>query len=160
MPKPAREVRLSFRFKDGTTDSLPLDAAMEQMLRQWHALAESADPATRVAARENIRRDTAEQARLIGETIVAGRQRRAAGAAKKPPRRSPLRQSIIQAMRPLRAEGLSLHQALLSLAHSPPGALRVNKEGSRWACRNEDEDWPTELLTRSQLQELFKATGK
>ena len=67
------------------------------------------------------------------------------------------RQAIIEAMGPLRAEEMTFHAAMLSLAHSPVGALRVRKEGDCWRCENEDEDWPPELLTRDQLQELFKA---
>lgn len=84
-------------------------------------------------------------------------QRRSASSKPRQPRRSPLRQSIVDALRTLRADGQSLHDALRSLTHSPPGALRVRKEGDCWRCENEDEDWPPELLTRQQLNELFKA---
>ncbi len=91
------------------------------------------------------------------EVLEALAQRRNAGRKPKPPRRSPLRQAIIEAMGPLRAEEMTFHAAMLSLAHSPVGALRVRKEGDCWRCENEDEDWPPELLTRDQLQELFKA---
>ena len=49
MPKQPREARLSFRFSDGTTEALPLSAVVEGFLRQWHALAQSSDPATKLA---------------------------------------------------------------------------------------------------------------
>ncbi len=160
MPKQPREARLSFRFSDGTTEALPLPAVVEAALRQWHALAQSSDPATKLAAQEAIKRASAQQAMLVAENIAAAHQRRTAGAAKKPARRSPLRQAIVEAMRPLRAEGYNLHQALLSLAQSPKSALRLRKEGADWHCQNEDEDWPPELLTRAQLTELFKAAAK
>lgn len=91
------------------------------------------------------------------DRLQALAQKRNAGRKPKPPRRSPLRQAIIEAMGPLRAEEMTFHRAMLSLAHSPVGALRVRKEGNCWRCENEDEDWPSELLTREQLQELFKA---
>ena len=79
------------------------------------------------------------------------------GKSPKPPRRSNLRQAVIEAMKPLRAEEMTFHRAMLSLTHSPAGALRVRKEGNCWRCENEDEDWPPELLSREQLQALFKA---
>lgn len=91
------------------------------------------------------------------DRLQALTQKRNAGRRPKPPRRSPLRQAIIEAMGPLRAEEMTFHAAMLSLAHSPVGALRVRKEGNCWHCENENEDWPPELLTREQLQELFKA---
>lgn len=91
------------------------------------------------------------------EVLEALAQRRNAGRKPKPSRRSPLRQAIIEAMGPLRAEEMAFHAAMLSLVHSPVGALRVRKEGDCWRCENEDEDWPPELLTREQLQGLYKA---
>lgn len=94
------------------------------------------------------------------DRLQAMNQRRSAGRKGKPPRRSQLRQLIVEAMRPLRAEGMTLHEALLSLAHSPSGALRLRKEGAAWHCENEDEDWPPEVLTHKRLTGLFKAAGK
>lgn len=74
----------------------------------------------------------------------------------KPPRRSPLRREIVEAMRPLRAEGLTLHETLRSLTHSPEGPLRMEKRGEKWRCYDADEDWQPEDLSRTQLAELFK----
>ncbi len=91
------------------------------------------------------------------DDLQAAIQRRNAGRQNKPPRRSPLRQAVIDAMRPARAARLTMHETLLSLMHSPPGALRIKKVGGNFLIENEDEDWSPELLTRAQLQELFKA---
>lgn len=85
---------------------------------------------------------------------------RASAAKPRQPRRTPLRQCIVDALRPLRADGLTLDDAMRSFTHSPDGALRVVKAGACWRCENEDESWPPELLTRAQLRELFKAAAK
>lgn len=91
------------------------------------------------------------------EGIDQRAQRAKAGRAKKPSRRAPLRQAIVEAMRPLRADGMTLHEVLRSLTQSPPGALRVMKDGANWHARHEDEDWPPEVLTLEQLRGLYSA---
>ena len=87
---------------------------------------------------------------------------RASASKPRQARRSPLRQCVVDALRPLRGDGLTLDAALRSLTHSPDAALRVVKVGDCWRCDNEDEDWPPELLTREQMNRLFKSakTGR
>lgn len=91
------------------------------------------------------------------ERINTLSRNRANGRKTKPPRRSPLRQSIVSAMLQLRRDGKTQHETLVSLTTSPVGSLRVRKQGALYECHDEDHDWPSEHLTRDQMSTLFKA---
>lgn len=139
--------------------------AIDSRLRQF-------DPAAYWRRVAQINEEAAEDNRQAGQRVELRaamaaisdaerlHQRKEAGAHPKPPRRSPLRRGIVEAMRPLRAESLDLTHTLISLRASPPSGWEVTKEGACWRFENEDEDWPSELLTREQLRELFKDAKK
>lgn len=127
--------------------------------RYWRLRSEAQDAELARTAEDLAATSSAALSRFFDD-VQARYQKKRAGRTAKPPRRAPLRWAIVEAMRPLRQEGLTLHEVLTSLAHSPPGALRMRKQGAAWHCENEDEDWPPELLTREQLGELYKDAGK
>jgi hypothetical protein len=81
---------------------------------------------------------------------------------KSKPRRSPLRQLIVNELTPLKANGLSLKEAIVSLKNSPNSSLRIT-EPNPDEYRITDDDATTvaaENIGFNALQDLFKAANK
>lgn len=81
---------------------------------------------------------------------------------KSKPRRSPLRQLIVNELTPLKANGLSLKEAIASLKNSPNSSLRITEQNPD-EYRITDDDATTgavENMGINALQDLFKAANK
>ncbi len=129
----------------------------EYWRRRAGFLQDAAEHNEREAERHFVRASAADWADF-------GRQQQRVDASKggRKPRRSPLRQEIVEAMRSRRADGLDQLQVLISLMHSPVGDLRVTKvDEDHWRFENESEDWPPEELSyKTTLKNYFAEAGK
>lgn len=145
------------RFQRGIERRLLAFDTAEYWRRRAGALQEAAEHNEREAERNFMRAGVADWADF-------GRQQQRVGASKlgRKPRRSPLRQEIVEAMRSRRANGLDQLQVLISLMHSPVGDLRVTKaDEEHWRFENESEDWPPEELRyKTTLKNYFAEAGK
>lgn len=78
----------------------------------------------------------------------------------KRPKRSAIRQKLVDALTDLRsnASGISMHHALVALKTSPVESLRVEKVAEGWRIEDQDaEGGCPEVLDQEQIKSLWKA---
>lgn len=155
-PRKAREAHVRWKFEDGRNISVPLVEVEVQLQRQYHAMANSNDPALREAGRR-LARVAAEQAaakQLADVQAVAAARRPRAGAGSK------AKQRVQAVMRPYKAGSTSFKVFMQAWECAPIGGLRLTPlDGNRYEIDDENADGAPTRYQSSTLEKMYSGSA-